>query len=194
LIKLTNEVIEIASSLVGVREKGQNRGGMIDIIQRKMGYIGLPYCVIFVLYCYTKACELLDLEYLFPATASTQTLYGWAKKQKITYTDPAEIKPGDIVIWRKFKLWKGHAALITSSLLSPFKDKMFSTIEGNTSNSTYGSQRDGDGIYKRLRSAKKLNFEIDNFYIRGFIDVEKLYDNTVFADNMMNTSFLPTLE
>lgn len=173
---LIEKVIEIANEFVGTKEKGQNRGGIIDLIQRDFGLRGLPYCVMFILFCFKKACKELGLSYLFLHTASTQTLFRWAKKKGITYTDIDLIKPGDIVVWRKFMLWKGHAALVTSPLLTPYNDKAFQTIEGNTSNSTYGLQRDGDGIYKRVRYANKLSFKVDNFYLRGFINVEKLYN------------------
>lgn len=161
--------ITIANQLVGTKEfpVNSNRGLVIDKIQSLFNFKGQQYCVIFVLYCYLEACIKLKINFPFPKTASSQSLFEDAKAKGFVYYDPKFIKPGDIVIWRKLKLWQGHAGLITSVLLN---NNTFRTIEGNTSNSNFGSQSDGDGIYKRIRSANKLNFSFSNFYIRGFIN------------------------
>lgn len=173
-MKVVELAISAAETLVGTKEQPpkSNRGLIIDKIQKYFGLKGQQYCVMFTLYCYIEACNKLKIKFPFPKTASSQSLFENAKAKGATYTDPKLIKPGDIVIWRKLKLWQGHAGLVISNL---FEDKTFRTIEGNTSNSNYGSQRDGDGIYKRIRSANKLNFNFSNFYIRGFIDVQKYF-------------------
>lgn len=161
------------------RPPKSNRGIMIDRMQKVFGLIGQQYCVMFCIFCYWEAAKRLASrepqvpKFPLPMTASSQTLYEDALKKGFTYTDPKLIKPGDIVIWRKFKLWQGHAGLIFSELKP---DNTFLTIEGNTSNSDFGDQRDGDGIYKRVRKANKINFTISSFYIRGFIDVEKYFN------------------
>lgn len=172
--ELTKTAIAMAGTLLGTKEvpPKSNRGLVIDKIQQYFGLRGQQYCVMFVLYCYIEACNRLKIKFSFPLTASSQTLFEDAKKIGATYTDPKLIKPGDIVIWRKLKLWQGHAGMVISSL---FNDGTFWTIEGNTSNSDYGSQTDGDGIYKRIRKANKINFTLSNFYIRGFIDVDKYF-------------------
>ena len=167
----------LANTLVGTKEERPNRGQVIDEIQRSLGFIGLPYCVIFCLYCYKQSFERNNFEFNLLKTASSQTLFEWAKKKEAVYSDPQMIKPGDIAIWRKWKLWQGHAGLITSYLLVHNEKKLFNTIEGNTSNSNYGSQSDGDGIYRRIRYANKLDFSVDGFYLRGFIDVQKIIDS-----------------
>jgi hypothetical protein len=172
---ILNIAIVTANTLVGTKENPakSNTGFVIDKIQKYFGLIGQQYCVMTVLYCYLEACNQLKIKFPFPLTASSQTLYEDAKKLNCVFTNPSQIKAGDIVIWRKFNLWKGHAGLIISQLS---KDNTFITIEGNTSNSDFGSQSDGDGIYKRIRTANKLEFTYDNFYIRGFIDVKKYFE------------------
>jgi len=177
--KIVDAAIETANSLVGTKEEGNNRGAVIDMIQAPFGLVGQQYCVMFVLYCYMQACLRNSGKLLIEKTASSQTLFEYATKMGITYTDPKLMQPGDIAIYRKFKLWAGHAALITSKLNN---DLTFNTIEGNTSNSNFGSQRDGDGIYRRIRNARKINFSQSSFYLRGFISIRKLYpDNNVIA-------------
>jgi len=175
--KIVGKVLEKAQSLVGTKEVGQNGGKVIDEIQKVFGMKNQQYCVMFTLYCWDFVLKLVAGEKYskpFLMTASSQTLFDWAKKNNCTYTDPTLIKPGDIVIWRKFTLWQGHAGLVLDGL--NVSDNSFLTYEGNTANSDYGNQRDGDGIYQRKRFAKKLDFSIDNFYIRGFIDMQKVFD------------------
>lgn len=187
--RITQLAIETATSLVGIKETTENRGKEIDEIQRKMGYIGLPYCVIFILYCYQMSCEKLKIKNYLPDTASSQTLFDWAFKNNFVYTNPDLVKPGDIAIWRKYKLRQGHAGLIVSPIMMD-NEKMFRTIEANTFNSDYGNQRDGNGIYKRIRYAKKIDFDVDGFYLRGFIDVEKIFNGEIsekeFIDRLIN--------
>lgn len=176
--------LETAASFIGTKEESQNRGKIIDQIQQEMGFIGQPYCAIFVLYCFKKACEQLRLKDYLPETASSQTLFQWADNNKFIYNDPELLKPGDIVIWRKFKLWQGHAGLIISPLLD-IKEMSFQTIEANTSNSDFGNQREGDGIYKRIRHANKIDFDVDGFYLRGFIDAEKIFSGEMTDDEFV---------
>lgn len=169
------EALRLAKSLIGIRELKPNRGHVIDEIQRQLGFNGVAYCVLFCLYCYKEACEKNNLDFPFLITASSQSLFEWANKKELIYTDPSLLKPGDIAIWRKFKLWQGHAGLIESHLIRNTNGGYsFHTIEGNTSNSNYGNQRDGDGIYRRIRYVNKIDFSVDGFYLRGFIDVKKL--------------------
>lgn len=173
--KIRDRAITNALSFIGVKEDPpkSNRGKELDKIQKLFGLSGQQYCVMFVIYCYNLATmSLTNIKTPLPLTASSQTLYEDALKKGATYKDPKLIKPGDIVIWRKFKLWQGHAGFIDSLLLN---DNTFRTVEGNTSNNDFGSQRDGDGIYRRVRKANKINFNLSSFYIRGFIDVSKYY-------------------
>ena len=172
--KIISDTLAVAATLIGTKEEGQNHGKMIDKIESLFGLTGQQYCVMFVLYCYMQACSQNNAKFSLPETASSQTLFESAKKIGINYTDPRKIKPGDICIFRKYKLWEGHAALINSYL----KDDMtFETIEGNTYDNDFGSQREGDGIYKRIRKAQSQNFVESSFYIRGFIDMGQLYPN-----------------
>jgi len=173
-MKIIDKAIEIAQWLVGAKEepKDSNRGRDIDVIQGAFGFSGVQYCVLFCLYCYKIALGHFNIEYTLPNTASSQTLFEEAKKLGCVSTDFTNIQPGDIVIWRKFKLWQGHAGLCVSYLNTT--DNSFVTIEGNTQPDNKGDQREGGGIYKKVRYAKKVDFLVDNFYLRGYIQMDKL--------------------
>jgi len=172
---ITQRAIEIAKSFKGARELGQNRGEEIDLIQKEFGFKGVQYCVLFTLYCYKKAIEEAGFPYKLPHTASSQTLYEEARKAGVVSADFDLMVSGDIVIWRKFKLWQGHAAIALSTP-NPI-DKSFLTIEGNTQPDTKGDQRDGGGIYQRFRYAKKADFVMDAFYLRGYIKMAEWMNN-----------------
>lgn len=169
--------VKVGLSLDGTKEVGQNRGGMVDAIQKEFGFKGVQYCVLTTLYCYKKACEYFGVDYYLPKTASSQTLFEEAKKY--TSTDFSKIQPGDIVIWRKFKLWQGHAGLCIS--LFDMESNSFRTIEGNTSPDKNGNQREGDGIYQKLRYARKMDFTVDNFYLRGYINMTEYLNDLGYA-------------
>ena len=159
--------------------KNSNRGVVIDDIQKAFGFKGVSYCALFVLYCYKRACAFAGAKYIFPdigdknySPASSQSLYQWAIKNGCAETDFSKLQAGDIVIWRKFKLWQGHVGIVTSV---DQEHKTFMTMEGNTSNSDFGDQREGGGIYQRLRYMRKADFVTDAFYLRGFINVRKVF-------------------
>lgn len=171
--QIINNAITIARNFVGTLEDppNSNHGDVIDKIQKEFGFNGVQYCALFVQYVYKRAFESSP----FPGTASSQTLFEWAKDKGYTSTNFDELQPGDIIIWRKFKLWQGHVGLVVSVNQ---KLKSFITVEGNTSNSDYGDQRDGGGIFKRIRFMKKQDFVVDAFYLRGFIKIRSVLGNS----------------
>lgn len=166
--------ITVARNFIGTLEdpKDSNRGVKIDMIQKTFGFTGVQYCVLFVLYCYKFACERQRINYPFPKTASSQSLYQWALEKGYIETDFSKLKHGDIVIWRKLLTWQGHAAIVES--IAPDRSA-FTSIEGNTQNSDEGDQREGGGIFRRVRYMRKIDFKVDSFYLRGFIDVRKIF-------------------
>lgn len=163
-------VILYASSAIGEREEPpkSNRSKLIDKIQSYFGLKGQQYCVMFVLYCFMQILKNHSIPFPFPKTASSQTLYTECEKKGWTTTDLGKVKPGDIMIFRKYHTWTGHAALVVD-----VGTNTVTTIEGNTSNGNFGSQSDGDGIWKRIRPVNTAEFKVDNWYIRGFIQVRK---------------------
>ena len=171
---IADKALEWAIKLVGTLEvpKDSNRGLVIDDIQKTFGYKGVQYCGLFAQYCYKRACTALNIPFPFSGTASSQTLFGEALNKKWIETDFSKLQSGDIVIWRKMKLWAGHVGIVKSV---DHANQLFVTIEGNTSSSNKGSQRDGGGIFERVRYMKKQDFVVDAFYLRGFISVRKVF-------------------
>lgn len=163
-----------AEKLKGTLEvpKDSNRGLVIDDIQKVFGYKGVQYCALFAQYCYKRACVCLNIPFPFSGTASSQTLFGEALNKKWVETDFSKLQSGDIVIWRKWKFWQGHVGLVKSV---DHANKLFVTVEGNTSSTNEGSQRNGGGIFERVRYMKKQDFVVDAFYLRGFISVRKVF-------------------
>ena len=166
--------ITLANDYIGVKEEpaGSNRGTAIDAIQKTFGFHAVQYCALFAQYVYKSACLMYKERFPFPGTASSQTLYEWAKKNGYACNDFKQMQAGDIVIWRKRKLWQGHVGIVVSVDQA---NQCFETVEGNTSNSDFGNQRDGDGIYRRKRYMRQADFVVDAFWLRGFIQVRKVF-------------------
>ena len=172
-----NESISVAQSLLGEKEIKQNRSPKIDLIQREFGYLGVAYCALFVQYCYKLACVKYDYPFTFPGTASSQTLFDWAKE--CTYTDKSLVRAGHLVVWRKFMKWQGHVGIVIANPSESLIPNSISTIEGNTSNNDYGSQSDGDGIYQRIRYTNKIDFDVDSFWLRGFVNTNLVLERAM---------------
>lgn len=176
------KALEWAYQLTGILEdpKDSNRGPAIDDIQKSFGYKGVQYCALFAQYIYKRACLDLNIPFPFSGTASSQTLFQEALKSGFVETDFSKLRSGDIIIWRKLKLWQGHVGVVKSV---DFATQSFTTIEGNTSSSDKGSQRDGGGIFERVRYMKKQDFVVDAFYLRGFINCRKVFNIDFLESN-----------
>lgn len=104
------------------------------------GWNGVSWCMEAVQYWYDKAGYTLPYK-----TASCSALLTWYKAYQ-----PDKIKkmplPNDIVIY-KF----GHTGIVESG-----DSQKAIAIEGNTSPTTSGSQSNGGGVYRRIRSADQV--------------------------------------
>lgn len=178
---VADKALEWANKFVGTQEvpKDSNRGLVIDDIQKVFGFKGVSYCALFAQYCYKRACTALNLQFPFSGTASSQTLYQEALKKNWIETDFKKLKRGDIVIWRKWKLWQGHVGIVEQVFTEL---ETFHSIEGNTSPGDIGSQSNGGGIYRRVRFMKKMDFAVDGFYLRGFISIGKVFPDYIVAE------------
>ena len=102
-----------------------------------------PWCAVFVWDVFRDAG---GADSIHPKTAFTPTLAGWFRDRGQWSATPAV---GALVFYD----WPGdrldriqHVGIVES-----FTDTTITTIEGNTSNSTFGSQDDGDGVWRRTR-------------------------------------------
>lgn len=102
-----------------------------------------PWCAIFIWDLFQDTGSAASIH---PKTAFTPTLAGWFRERGQWSATPAV---GALVFYD----WPGdrldriqHVGIVES-----FTATTITTIEGNTSNSTFGSQDDGDGVWRRTR-------------------------------------------
>lgn len=147
---LERRIVEVALAAEArhIREKPGNRGATVEMIQRHAGGgSGIPWCVAF-------AWAVVDLAYFLDQSmppklgtaqkVSSSALVKWAREHDRLITDPAEARPGDLIVLKGGDTGFFHTALIVAS---PSGGSV-ATVEGNTNT---GGSSDGDGIYARRR-------------------------------------------
>ena len=79
------------------------------------------------------------------------------------------VPPGSIVTWQRGNGWQGHSAMVVRDDNARRRGldwyaRCGLTVEGNTSSGRAGSQRDGDGVYRRSRCISPgSHFRITDF-------------------------------
>jgi hypothetical protein len=152
-----------AKTFIGIKEDGPNKGQMIERFQKAVDQqaVGESWCVGFVQYC------LKGIDALF-GTPPTRVFATELATAMWTRT-PADLKRtepaiGSIAVWAKLvdgkPSWQGHTGIVAEIVpLGVY------TIEGNTSSGVSGSQREGDGVFLRLR----MGAQIPGFQLLGYI-------------------------
>lgn len=116
-----------------------------------------PYCQAFVYYCFYMA----DSNNIpIPRTAVANEPYNYAKKIGIKVKYEAKIH--DLIVWKRAKSWTGHVERI----FAINKAGWVHTVGANTSNNKYGDQRDGEGVYIKIRN---IYHPLGRLNIRGLI-------------------------
>lgn len=139
------EHIRLAQTQLGLTEQGENRGPHIKAYLAVTGLPeGYPYCAAFVAWSlentsasYPTLRSALSSDYITPFSIHT----------KHVIRGVYQPEQGAILVFRKGETRFGHVGFIERRE----KDYLV-TIEANTSPGIYGSQRDGDGVYRRKRS------------------------------------------
>jgi muramidase (phage lysozyme) len=134
--------LKIALAEVGTVEDGGNNSNKYG---KAMGMNNVPWCGLFVMYCAKKAGLTI------PNVTKTSAGAAEFKKQKKWHTENP--KPGDLVFFD----WDGHGIDHVGIVVSS-DGKNVKTVEGNTSSSGSGSQRNGDGVYSKSRSSKIVGY------------------------------------
>jgi hypothetical protein len=155
----------------GVHEEGgNNRGQLVEHFQRvNDGNPGDAWCADFVTTCgveaklaydkvenadksdYNSARTWLAQNYFAPS-AGVEVIYNDAKKRGILKPKTWQATPGCLVIYKFTTGW--HIGVV-----DVLEGKTLYAIEGNTGG---GSDRDGDGVYRKKR---------DLTYVAGFVDL-----------------------
>jgi hypothetical protein len=175
---LQTEAIKSAERYTYVREKtGKNDAPEIDLWLKYLGLpLGSPYCAAFALYNYHIAADKLKIQMPLPKIGRVSLLYKACQKNPYKYKTLSakrvflgieKLEPGDLPAWAHGSAegnFNGHTGIV----LLQKDSETFNSIEGNTGPGAAGSQREGNGVFKRTR---KLDIG-KNFQVVGFIRVK----------------------
>lgn len=142
-------LIDIASKFIGMHEdKNSNRAEWLDIIQRRAGMIGEPWCAIIVFWEWIPQAEqVLKAKCQLIPCAHVRT--GANLNRSKLHKNP---KAGDIGYLGRVGSSSGHQIVVKEAGLRDAGGEYYTTVEGNTSASD-GSNRDGGEVasHKRYR-------------------------------------------
>jgi hypothetical protein len=148
-------VLLAASVLVNdykVREQGTNSGPWVEAflagVQLGKGY---PWCAAFIEFC----CDVADASW-GPADRASAAVISWknaAKRDERNRVKPAR---GRLCLYVKAD-GTGHIGIVAGVM----ENGKVISYEGNTSSGEAGSQRDGDGAYRRIRPASKWQMYVE---------------------------------
>jgi hypothetical protein len=144
------QVFAYLADVIEVREElGKNHGKYVDDFLKESGGLGsgYPWCAASL----NWVCEALGVPNPDKADAAVVGWRNWAKANGRLKTTP---KRGYLCGFLNDNL-SGHIGIVRS-----VDGEIVRSIEGNTSSGVQGSQRDGDGLYRRSRSAKTWEFYI----------------------------------
>lgn len=137
-------VLDVARSQIGTVE----RPGGFTKYGAAYGMDGNAWCAMFVWWCFREA----GGSALIPKTAYTPTFASWFQQHGQAPSSPA---PGDLVFYdfpgdalRRIQ----HVGIVEA--VNP--DGTITTIEGNTTSGTGGSQDRGGGVWRRRRSTSAV--------------------------------------
>ena len=88
---------------------------------------------------------------------------------RVVLRGAARVPPGSVVTWRRGSTWQGHSGMVVRDDNAAVRGLAWYkrcglTVEGNTSSGRGGSQRDGDGVYRRVRCISPGSyFRIETF-------------------------------
>lgn len=138
-----------AQTQVGVVEGPDNTGPEIATYLQAVGLDeGYPYCAAFV----SKALNVGGVATPTVRSAlATDFITSNSISTKYYQLKQIQADPGAILVFRRGNTKFGHTGFIVRQ-----EEEHFITIEANTSPGQGGSQRDGQGVYQRVRSFKAM--------------------------------------
>lgn len=155
------EIIAEASKYIGEREtRGNNRSPFIDKINLAAGsYLGAPYCATFISYV------LASLNVDAPNTAWSPSMVA---RNNVSW---ANTQQGDVA--GLYFPSKGRVAHVLFIDNREYTKTQITTVEANTSpsGSLNAADRDGDGVYRKIRN-KSLMSNSKNKFSR-YLDIKK---------------------
>lgn len=144
------QVFAYLADSIEVREEfGPNHGKYVDDFLKSCGLgSGYPWCAASI----NWVCEALGVPNPDKSDAAVIGWRNWAKANGRLKFIPAR---GRLCGYLHAN-GTGHIGIVRS-----VEGSLVRSIEGNTSSGAAGSQRDGDGLYRRTRAAKTWEFYID---------------------------------
>ncbi|NJS09877.1 MAG: CHAP domain-containing protein [Microcoleus sp. CSU_2_2] len=154
------KLLNVARSYIGVREQGgNNRGRQVEEFQKAIGGAAAePWCMSFAQYCIKAAESETQANSQVPESEHCLTVWNGSPSQ-LRRSRP---EPGSLVIWRHGNSTSGHVGIVEAVN----SDGTFTTIEGNTSDSS-GINREGNGVYRKQRDMDGEG----NMRVVGFLKV-----------------------
>ena len=151
---------------------GDNKGAVVEMFQKAVDgkAHGEPWCMSMQQYFLKQVDELAKIltfndKELVISNQESHSIFKsehcyttWVKSPKVCRHEKPE--PGFLAIWKSRFSDNGHTGIVVSVDGDEFK-----TIEGNTSPSTRGSQREGDGVFLKTRSGG-----IGSLQLKGFLN------------------------
>lgn len=136
--------VDTAAAYLHVRETSPNCSRDIARMLRSVALgCGHPWCAAFVRYCLDAGRAVYPTVRSAAARAYVTRESIPAKHVKKGYRTIAR---GWLAVWTHSASWTGHIGIVERP-----GDRMITTIEGNTSSGD-GINRDGDGVYRRMRT------------------------------------------
>jgi hypothetical protein len=152
---------------IGVKEAtGHNDGDVVKYLNCIGLGKGNAYCLAGQVWCFEQAAKDLNLTNPLPKVAKCSLLWSIVQKKALqVYNKPPEVN--DLIIWVDKATTKGH----TERIIEVLGSTQVVTVGFNTSNGLQGSQREGDGVFKRIRTLGKLA-TMDFKGLIGFAEIE----------------------
>ncbi len=162
------DVLKVAAGELGITESPANSNNVkyntwfYGRAVRDTANTKYPWCMAFVQWCFDQAgCRLPHI------TASCSNLLSWYRtyQPERVVQDP---KPRDIIIYNF-----GHTGIVESTTAGTV-----TAIEGNTSAGESGSQSNGGGVFRRVRSKSLVTAYIRplNNYEEDTMTGKEIYD------------------
>lgn len=142
-----NDLLRVASKYLGYNRFDDPKPGTIfgrafaELHGEAYAANGVPYCDMLVTFCLREiGITNFDSAYV-PGRIATARARGWLVKRE-------DALPGDLVCFD----WDGDGVADHIGIVEIKYSWSYQTIEGNTSGSWRGSQSNGGGVYRRVRS------------------------------------------
>jgi hypothetical protein len=144
-------VIAWAKSQLGVVEHpaNSNRGPAVSKYQREFGLDGQPWCGAFVGYALRK----IGGVYVPPGIVYTPNILYWAQNNLNGFSFHKTPQPGDLALFK----FPGVSNDTVDHVGLVIKHDG-TTIEGNTSSGSVGSQNNGGGVFQRHRDSGLVGY------------------------------------